>query len=102
MANDEYDKFDFDGDGKISADDLAKSERLLDLENKDKKADQQRSMAWIAMISMVVFTIAMFTPLLPVERVAALSDLLGLFYIAQAGVVAAFFGANAYMSNNKK
>ena len=50
MVKDEYDKFDFDGDGKISVDDLAKSERLLELENKDKKADQQRSMAWIAKI----------------------------------------------------
>jgi hypothetical protein len=33
-----------------------------------------------------------------IEKVAALGSLLQMFYIAQAGVVATFFGANAYVS----
>jgi len=32
------------------------------------------------------------------SRVNALADLLGLFYIAQTGVVAAYMGATAYMA----
>jgi hypothetical protein len=31
-------------------------------------------------------------------RVEALADLLGLFYIAQTGIVAAYMGATAYMA----
>ena len=37
-------------------------------------------------------------PLLSDTRVNALADLLGLFYIAQTGVVAAYMGATAYMA----
>jgi hypothetical protein len=69
-----------------------------DLENRDKKEDQQRRMAWMAMISMIVFTVFLFLPVVSNERVEALSDLLSMFYIAQAGVVASFFGAQAYIN----
>jgi hypothetical protein len=81
--------------------DLSTKERLVDLENKDRKEDQQRRMAWIAMISMLVFTVILFLPIISTERVAALSDVLSMFYIAQAGVVASFFGSTAYMSRNQ-
>ena len=57
-------------------------------------------MAWVAMLSMVLFTIALFLPFLSVERLTALDNLLSMFYIAQAGVVATFFGSSAYMSKN--
>jgi hypothetical protein len=50
--------------------------------------------------SMVVFTVALFLPMLTVERLSALDNLLSMFYIAQAGVVATFFGSSAYMSKN--
>ncbi len=80
---------------------LSTKERLVDLENKDKKEDQQRRMAWVAMISMLIFTVILFLPIISTERVTALSDLLSMFYIAQAGVVASFFGSSAYMSRNQ-
>ena len=35
------------------------------------------------------------------SRVNALADLLGLFYIAQTGVVAAYMGATAYMAGSQ-
>ncbi len=73
-------------------------EQQIELENRDKREDQQRRMAWIAMISMIVFTAVLFAPIISPERITALSDLLGMFYIAQAGVVATFFGSQAYMS----
>ncbi len=86
---------------EITGKELSTKERLVDLENRDKKEDQQRRMAWIAMISMLVFTALLFSPLVSPDRVAALSDLLSMFYIAQAGVVASFFGSSAYMSRNQ-
>ena len=80
------------------AGDLEMKEAEIELENRDKKEDQQRRMAWIAMISMIVLTVFLFLPVVSSERIAALSDLLSMFYIAQAGVVATFFGSQAYMS----
>ena len=55
-------------------------------------------MAWVAMGAMIVFSAALFTPFVAESRVAALADLLGLFYIAQAGVVGAYMGVSAWMS----
>ncbi len=78
--------------------DLVMKEAQIELENKDKKEDQQRRMAWIAMISMIALTMFLFLPIVSPERIAALSDLLSMFYIAQAGIVATFFGSQAYMS----
>lgn len=101
QTNSAYAQYDEDQDGTVSDEEMAKAQQLVDLENKDKKEDQQRRMAWVAMGSMLVFTAVLFSPMVDVERVSALADLLGLFYIAQAGVVAAFFGSAAYMNVNR-
>ena len=93
-----FNDVDLDGDGVVSDEEIARTQALVDLENKDKKEDQLRMMAWVAMGSMVVFTAALYTPFVPLERLAAIDNILQMFYIAQAGVVATFFGANAYMS----
>jgi len=93
-----WDHLDADGDGVVSDAEIARAEALVELENKDAKEDQLRQMAWVAMGSMVLFTAALYTPLVSIERLAAIDNILQMFYIAQAGVVATFFGANAYMS----
>jgi hypothetical protein len=98
--NSQYNQYDTDGDGIVSDEEIARAERLAELENKDQKEDQLRQMAWVAMLSMVFFTIALFLPFLSVERLTALDNLLSMFYIAQAGVVATFFGSSAYMSRS--
>ena len=82
------------------SDDISRAARMIEIENKDRKEDQLRQMAWVAMLSMVFFTIALFLPFLSVERLAALDNLLSMFYIAQAGIVATFFGSSAYMSRS--
>lgn len=93
QANDDY-----DGDGQISENDIKTKQELTEIENQDKKEDQQRRMAWLAMGSMVIFTALLFTPFIGIERLNAIGDILGMFYIAQAGVVATFFGSQAYLS----
>ena len=93
-----YDRFDLDGDGTITDEEMAKSKEILELELREEKADAQRRMSWIAITSMIVFTIILFTPIMSDKRVEALADLLGLFYIAQASIVGFYFGAQAYMS----
>ena len=93
-----YNTLDTDGDGTVSDSEINTAQLLIDMENKDKKEDQLRMMAWVAMGSMVVFTAMLYTPFVGLERLAAIDNILQMFYIAQAGVVATFFGANAYMS----
>ena len=89
---------DTDADGKVSKEDLEKSNELLELELREEKADAHRRMAWVAIISMIVFTAVLFSPVVSESRVAALADLLGLFYIAQASILGAFMGVTAWMS----
>ena len=50
------------------------------------------------MMSMIVFSILLFLPIVAESRVKVLGDILGLFYIAQAGVVGAYMGVSAWMS----
>ena len=90
--------FDIDGDGKITEEEVAMKERMLEIELREEKAESQKFMAQVAMGMMIIFTIFLFTPLMSDSRVNALADLLGLFYIAQTGVIAAYMGATAYMA----
>ena len=93
-----YAEYDLDGDGTVSDEEIQRSQEMMELELREEKADAQQKMAWIAMVSMLVFSIVLFTPMVTESRVAALADLLGLFYIAQAGVVGAYMGTTAWMS----
>tara|TARA_R110000751_G_scaffold174209_3_gene280584 strand:- start:292 stop:690 length:399 start_codon:yes stop_codon:yes gene_type:complete len=92
-----HNELDIDGDGIVSDSELAASEVL----SQHEKMDAQRQMAWVAMGSMIVFTLAVFLPIFPDARIKALSDLFGLFYIGQAGVVGAYMGMSAWMTKGK-
>ena len=92
-----FNELDLDGDGIVSDAELA----AVDALSKHEKADAQRQMAWTAMGSMLVFTLAVFLPIFPDARIKALSDLFGLFYIGQAGVIGAYMGMTAYMAKGK-
>ena len=46
-----YNQFDTDHDGVVTDTELARSERMLMIENMDKMADQQRIMAWAALVA---------------------------------------------------
>ena len=93
-------RFDLNRNGDLSPEEIMQANELLELELREQKADTQRKMAWIAMISMLIFTLGLFLPIIPDTRVQALADLLGLFYIAQAGVVGAYMGFTTWMSRS--
>ena len=91
--------FDIDGDGKVTLEEVAMKERMLEIELREEKAESQKKMAWVAMLMMIGFTAVLFYDgLISDSRVNALADLFGLFYIAQTGIVAAYMGATAYMA----
>ena len=86
----------------VSDDELATVKAIHETEVAEEKADAQRQMAWVAMGSIIVFTLILFLPIVPDERVKLLGDLSSLFYVAMAGVVGAYMGMTAYMANGKK
>ena len=73
---------------------------MFELDLREEKAAVQKRMSWIALLSMLVFTCVLFSPIVSDSRVSALADLLGLFYIAQASIIGFYFGAQAYMHKN--
>jgi Ca2+-binding EF-hand superfamily protein len=62
-----YNEFDTNGDGIVSDEELAKAERMLQIENNDKMQDQQRLMAWVAMLSSIVTVAALLTPFVAIR-----------------------------------
>ena len=98
QENSKYAQFDADGDGIVSDEEMARAERFLQIENEDAKQDAQRRMTWVAVISMAAFPLLMLVA--PETRLATLGAVADTFYIGLAGVVAAFFATQAYMTKN--
>jgi|TARA_B110000977_G_scaffold196972_1_gene278449 hypothetical protein len=87
-------KLDMDQDGKVTQQEL----EYIKAENEDKRQDQQRRMASVAMWSMIVVTCVLLSPIIPIERIESLVGIMTTFYLSQAAVVSAFFGATAYLN----
>ena len=94
----EYAKYDLDGDGEITDEELEHAKEIRETERDLRKSLAQLRMARYTLIGMGVFTIAMFTPWVSVERVEALSEISSLFYISGAGIVGAYMGTTAWIA----
>ena len=100
-----YAQFDADGDGIITDEEMRQAEEIMRLEqekarfeNEDQKEDQIRAMAWFALWGMLLYPILILvTSILGQEMAAELiSNIAPTYFVAIAGLVAAFFGAQAY------
>jgi hypothetical protein len=92
-----YNHFDVDGDGVVTDDELNRSERMMQIENMDKLADQQRVMAWVAMFMPFAIIVIMCAPFIELEKVAALMGLATVFCGSMGTIVVAFMAATAYI-----
>ena len=95
--NSKYNQFDVDGDGVVTDDELNRSERMMQIENMDKLADQQRVMAWVAMFMPFAIIVFMSAPFIELDKVAALMGLATVFSAAMGTIVVAFMAATAYI-----
>lgn len=91
-----YSQYDLDGDGVITDDELAHAKEMKQEEAELRKLLAQRRMATATLVSMGIFTFAMF--FVSIERVNALGDISNLFYLAGAGIVGAYMGTSVWMS----
>ena len=96
--NSKYAKFDLDGDGIVSDDELARAEEMLRFENEDKREDAQRTMTWFALGGLLLYPALVVGCFLFSMEAAAkvLGDMAATYFVSVAGIVAAFFGAQAY------
>ena len=100
----EYEKYELDGDGVVTDEELDMDERLLrlqdmksDMENEDKKQDAQRNMAWFALFGMLLYpTLIVFCDWVMLDRASeVLSDIAPTYFVSVAAIVAAFYGKEA-------
>ena len=71
------------------------------VENEDKKQDLQRYIAGGAFLSMVALMAYLAIGGAELERIDALSNAIEMFFLTMSGVVATFFGAEAYLAGRK-
>lgn len=97
-----YNVMDANKDGIVSDAEIDNWQQSEEVKRLNRKQLHQRNMAWVALASMLVFTIVMFTPIVPDERIKLLTDISSLFYLAQAGIVGAFMGFAAFDKSGMK
>lgn len=84
---------DLDGDGIVTDEELTKHERMLQIENDDKKQDAQRGMAWFALFGMLMYPISIIiSSILGLETASGLlKDIAPTYFVSVAAIVAAFY-----------
>jgi len=100
-------KYDMEGNGKVTQEEMDVIERIIELESRkakeadrDKREDAQRRMAWFALLGMLLYPVGiMVADSLGLEQAAnLLSSIAPTYFVAIAGLVAAFFGVQAWAS----
>ena len=87
-----YAHLDTNKDGVVSDHELMIKERMIKLENQDKKEDQQRFLVWFSALSVTVFIVVLMTPLIPMERIDHLSGIAEIWVLSNMGVIGSFIG----------
>ena len=104
MAEEEKEKgfhpADTNGDGKVSEEEHAMymEFKRKELEDADAMRDAQRNMAWFSLGGMLLYPFAVVAAdLAGLDKASnILGDMAPTYFVAVAGLVAAFFGAQAY------
>ena len=103
-----YHPADTDGDGKVSKEEhvMYMEFKRKELEDADAMRDAQRKMTWFALGGLLLYPFAVVLAVLVGLDSASkiLGDMAATYFVAVAGIVAAFFGAQAYSkkTNGKK
>jgi len=93
----QYEHHDLDGDGIVTDEELDLDERMMRLENEDKKADAQRNMAWFALFGMLLYPFAVvIASWIGLDQAGKiLGDMAPTYFVSVAAIVAAFYAKEA-------
>lgn len=96
----QYHPADSNGDGKVSKNEEAMylEFKRKELEDQDAMRDAQRKMAWFSLGGMLLYPFAVVCASLAGldQAQKTLGDMAPTYFVAVAGIVAAFFGAQAF------
>ena len=100
MTAEGLEEADTNGDGHISNGELEMhlEFKRKELEDADAMRDAQRKMAWFSLFGMLLYPAAVVGASLAglSEAQGTLGDMAPTYFVAVAGIVAAFFGAQAW------
>ena len=98
-----YARYDTDGDGVVTFDELKISARLLELEMLHEKSTAQRNLVWCALFGMLLYPsgVAICSFLNMDDAAVLLSDMANMYFLATGGVVSVFFGSQVFAGKNK-
>lgn len=82
----------------LTPEEMEKMEWQVRLDNEDKREDAQRRMAWFALSGMILYPFAVVLSTIAglEEATKVLGDMAATYFVSVAGIVAAFFGSQAY------
>ena len=89
---------DLDGDGIVSDSELETSEKLQEMQLAHERADAQRAMSWFALWGMLLYpSLVVVSEFFGMNQAASiLGDMAAVYFVSVAGILAAFFGAQAW------
>ena len=92
--------YDLDHDGTISDEEMARAKEMLEMELREEKAEAQKRMAWFSRLGMLLYpTLIVVCTMVGLDMAAGiLGDIASVYFVAIAGLVGAFFGAQAFMA----
>lgn len=102
-------KYDMEGNGKVSQEEMDVIERIIELESRkakeedrDKREEAMRRMTWFALFGMLLYPLTiMLTSWLGLDNAATIiGDIAPTYFVAISALVAAFFGAQAYTNKS--
>jgi len=101
-SDSEYAQYDADGDGVVSDEEISTSKELQELQISHERADAQRAMSWFALWGMLLYpSLVVVSEFFGMNQAASiLGDMAAVYFVSVAGILAAFFGAQAW-SNRK-
>lgn len=95
-----YHPADVNGDNKVDDEERAMylEFKRRELEDVDAMRDAQRKMTWFALAGMLLYpATVMTTEIMDLHQAATiLGDMAAVYFVSVAGIVAAFFGAQAW------
>ena len=98
-------KKDTNGDGHISKEEMEMDLEFKrkELEDADARRDAMRKMTWFALMGMLLYPAGiLITSMLGYENTAKIiGDIAPTYFVAISALVAAYFGANAYVDKKK-
>ena len=101
----DFDKMDLNGDGVVDSEEyrIYLEAKRREMEDEDAKRDQQRKMVWFALFGMLLYPFGIaLTSFFGLDDASnIIGDIAPTYFVAISALVAAFFGADAYVKGKK-